>query len=552
MLRSASRETKIIESGTKRVPADRESELHPFQSTNVYSAGGPVNAPHFSALLPFAAMHHAFGNQAVLRTLSLRRPTIQAKPKIGTPGDPYEQEADRVAEQVMRMPDPTVTVPSSAVPVLQRKCTCGGSGKGDGTCSECAKRQELQRSAAGPAAVPEAPPIVHEILGQPGRPLDPKTRAFFEPRFGVDFSTVRVHTDSPAAASARAVNARAYTVGPNIVFQEGQYTPGSIGGKTLLAHELAHTIQQSSDNVGPQHQHIRRAAPPTVLQRDLATPPPNVAPDAQPDLTPTQIQEAINYNRRSFDAVNTRLIQNILGGPVTGSWTVGNIEAIAATQEEFGLNKDGKVGPATFGFITGEQSLEGSDTKTANCLTSFRVNTFPTLSSVTPGPGGTTSILGHHEVDAEFSDRCNCGEFQYRQFIAGAASVTHAGVPTDLRNKFSHIPGGELPLTTMREDGNTTWGLLPNCGPYYGHRDKCGFASTTTIPENRYITGTGATDQSHGCRYKTEDYPKLKEAGLATGDTVDLKMDFRGEIQRNKTTIQTLNWTTIDETITTP
>jgi hypothetical protein len=88
------------------------------------------------------------------------------------------------------------------------------------------------------------PPIVHDVLSSPGKPLDKATRAFFEPRFAHDFSSVRVHTDSRAGQSARAVNAHAYTLGSNLVFDRGQYAPHTQDGQRLLAHELAHVVQQ--------------------------------------------------------------------------------------------------------------------------------------------------------------------------------------------------------------------------------------------------------------------------------------------------------------------
>ncbi len=90
----------------------------------------------------------------------------------------------------------------------------------------------------------EAPPVVHEVLHSPGQALDEGTRDLMERRFGHDFSGVRVHTDSKAAQAAQSVNALAYTVGRNVVFGPGQYVPGSGAGRRLLAHELAHTVQQ--------------------------------------------------------------------------------------------------------------------------------------------------------------------------------------------------------------------------------------------------------------------------------------------------------------------
>jgi hypothetical protein len=90
------------------------------------------------------------------------------------------------------------------------------------------------------------PPIVHDVLRSPGQPLDTGTRGFMESRFGHDFSRVRVHTDASAAESARAVNALAYTAGQDTVFAGGQYAPSTAAGRKLLAHELAHTVQQGS------------------------------------------------------------------------------------------------------------------------------------------------------------------------------------------------------------------------------------------------------------------------------------------------------------------
>ena len=93
------------------------------------------------------------------------------------------------------------------------------------------------------------PPLVHEVVRSAGQPLDPATRAFMEPRFGHDFSQVRVHTDAKAAESARDLNANAYTVGRNIVFGAGQFLPGTQVGRQLLSHELTHVVQQGRSPV---------------------------------------------------------------------------------------------------------------------------------------------------------------------------------------------------------------------------------------------------------------------------------------------------------------
>lgn len=137
-------------------------------------------------------------------------------------------------------------------PFLQRKCSCGNHLSTSGQCEACKKdRSDLQRRAivsqGEPGAVSSG---VHDVLRSPGQPLDSTTRAFMEPRFGHDFSKVRVHADAKAADSARAVNALAYTVGPNVVFGAGKYAPETTAGREILAHELTHTIQQAEGRTG--------------------------------------------------------------------------------------------------------------------------------------------------------------------------------------------------------------------------------------------------------------------------------------------------------------
>lgn len=180
---------------------------------------GPVHREH-----PLFHLQRTIGNQALQRMLPPRI-AIQTKLAVNEPGDQYEKEADRVADQVMRMTEPgTVGGPAERGP------------------------EQLQMKRAGPADVgrTEAPPIVHEVLRSPGQPLDPATRAFMEPRFGHDFGGIRVHSGDLAGESARAANALAYTVGRDVVFGAGQYAPQTHDGRRLLAHELAHTMQQNA------------------------------------------------------------------------------------------------------------------------------------------------------------------------------------------------------------------------------------------------------------------------------------------------------------------
>jgi len=175
--------------------------------------------------------------------------------EVGSVDDILEHEADRVADQVMRIPDHGMSL-MTAHGQISRKCAC----------EEDDKPNTLQAKPAGPVAQ-EAPAIVRQVLGSPGQPLDPGTREFFEPRFGRDFSDVRIHVDSTAGESARDINAFGYTVGRHVVFAEGQYSPDTTSGRRLLAHELAHVVQQ---------------APRTMTE--LATPGTSArTPSAQPD-----------------------------------------------------------------------------------------------------------------------------------------------------------------------------------------------------------------------------------------------------------------------------
>ncbi|HYD82092.1 MAG TPA: DUF4157 domain-containing protein [Paucimonas sp.] len=136
--------------------------------------------------------------------------------------------------------------PQARLRLLQRKCACGNNATVNGTCDGCARKKgSLQRKPANERTVGGWPAVVHAVLETPGQPIEAATRGVMEPHFGHDFSSVRVHTDAQASASAAAVNALAYTVGNHVVFAENRYAPQTNEGKRRLAHELAHVVQQS-------------------------------------------------------------------------------------------------------------------------------------------------------------------------------------------------------------------------------------------------------------------------------------------------------------------
>jgi hypothetical protein len=195
------------------------------------------------------ALQQTHGNRYVQRVVA----GIQAKLVVGQPGDMYEQEADRVAEEVMRMPEPDVqrqveeeeefVQPKLRIITeypIQRQIE-----------EEDKEEEELLQTMKMENTTPELThglgSQIHAIRGG-GQPLPKSERAFFEPRFGQDFSQVRVHTDARAADAARAVNAQAFTLGQDIVFGVGQYEPVTTKGKFLLAHELTHVLQQSGNH----------------------------------------------------------------------------------------------------------------------------------------------------------------------------------------------------------------------------------------------------------------------------------------------------------------
>ena len=176
---------------------------------------------------------------------NILRAGVQPKLKIGAVNDPAEVEADRVADQVMRMPTPandsTAISTQAKSSDVNRKCTdCGDEEK--------VRRKEMPDirmketgGTGGHTASAEASSAINS-LGS-GSPLPASERAFFEPRFGQDLSHIRVHTGGTADAASQSINARAFSLGNNIAFANGEFQPGTHTGRSLMAHEITHTLQ---------------------------------------------------------------------------------------------------------------------------------------------------------------------------------------------------------------------------------------------------------------------------------------------------------------------
>jgi hypothetical protein len=179
------------------------------------------------AAAPARALQERLGNRGTQAFIEVRQtlqaPQPQTKLAVSSPGDASEREADRVADQVMRMPEAGV----------QRMCT------------EC--EEETVRAKAEDGMTPSLPSSFEgrfAALPAGGQPLPAAERAFFEPRFGRDFGSVRLHAGPAAGDLARSVHARAFTLGDSIVLGSNQYAPGTGEGRRLMAHELTHVVQQ--------------------------------------------------------------------------------------------------------------------------------------------------------------------------------------------------------------------------------------------------------------------------------------------------------------------
>ena len=247
---------------------------------------------------------------------------LQRKLAINASNDPLEQEADRVADQMLAMPaNPTV---SGAPPRIQRY-----TGRAFGETGT-------------------APASVDRVLASPGRPLDSTLQQDMGQRFGHDFSRVRVHSGAAAAQSARDVNAHAYTVGHSIVFGAGQLAPGTRGGARLLAHELTHVLQQTG-SAG-------------IVQRDLAVEPQGVD-KTERALTPADIVAAIAFNAKHLkDKKLLRLVRDVLGIAPDPAVSDRDLAlGVARWQASHGVSQDGKLGQTTLMVVAAEFRAEGLD-----------------------------------------------------------------------------------------------------------------------------------------------------------------------------------------------
>jgi outer membrane protein OmpA-like peptidoglycan-associated protein len=274
-----------------------DAQVRTPYSSEIHSSIEDTESPNRVPLHSVLQLHQRIGNRAMQRLLARQGRTVQAKLTVGAAHDHYEQEAERVAHQVMSAPVPPTGVIDQAsvqrespekseaahtkplaetitpliqralykpLPVrtalLQRKCACGGTPGADGLCEECRKTGRVDPADDFEARL--------STVGE-GSPLPAGTRAFMEPRFGADFGGIRLHTGSEAVQLNRALGAQAFTHGQDIYLGEGNDNFEGIAGKQLLAHELTHSVQQGAAEIRESSPHDTRV--PEIVQRERKT-----------------------------------------------------------------------------------------------------------------------------------------------------------------------------------------------------------------------------------------------------------------------------------------
>ena len=354
-------------------------------------------------------LQRSIGNRGVQRLFDSG--FIQGKLTVGEPNDKYEQEADRIADAVMRMPELQVqrqseedeeeemiqpkAIGEQITPLVQRQV--------EPEEEEEAEPEKEEEETIQTKSEEQTPQVTSSLeskinaLQGGGQSLSKETRNFFEPRFGQDFSNVKVHADSNANQLARSINARAFTKGNNIVFGGGEYSPGRQGGKRLLGHELTHVVQQSRSTDNMMNQQIEREGETVtnVLQ---------LSPDDNKIVPLTGV--TVNHNRvtvptvpgLSFSATSTPANAS---GVITLSVVSDNASIAAGTTID---NSTGVITVAA-GQTGGSAHVEARQNATApdgSTLVStspatvpFNFTAIPSgISSTSSSPGGSATMYG--------------------------------------------------------------------------------------------------------------------------------------------------------------
>ncbi len=374
---------------------------------------------------------------------------IQTKLKVGQPNDKYEQEADRVAEQVMRMSEPA--------------------------CPECADVNKVQTEPS-PGQSPQQGVVSQARLHAascPGQPLTVSTRFFFEPRLGRDFSDVRVHTCNDAVQMCKELNAQAFTYGYNIYFNHGKYNPGTPSGNSLLSHELTHVVQQTTPGLSGGRAWVQR----TIGDGHDLT---NLRFRGEPRLEAAYDNELIIAVGSYGEAV--RLIQEALldlyfALPLHGADCEFGSEtqrAIVDFQRTYEAKwVDGVVGPETMGLLD-KVAPPGPPWSGSVCPTR-PYSTEPPKPKPKSKPAGCTYEVGYLQtgkIDCDYGDPELCGAVVFYKLTD--VRMTGATCPSTLEGltlKENVSFSTSCPISPKEKEGQCIigrQGYLPSCGDNVG------------------------------------------------------------------------------------
>lgn len=361
---------------------------------------------------------------------------IQPKLTVNSPGDSYEHEADAMADKVMRMkmPENSDAFFTPSVSSVQRKAD-----------KDEKKKEKVHRKENSIGDVQGSPQLDNYVdsLGSSGQPLSESSRQFFEPRFGHDFSNVKVHTDSVAAKSAQSINALAYTTGSNIVFNQGQYSPQTETGQRLLAHELTHTVQQQG-SVGLGMRRVIQRNPVDTSGGTWKADPYEKRQDI--DSYGTALPKArgvdITLKFTPKDSVDAELI----GLTQTANSILNNVPAAATNTV-----KDRSIKSADAKVIGGV-SDEGTHIDRASAYNNpiYSVQTQPstklddTNTSAGWGQNGQGKTNAHDKKDAVLIDKTTApnAEKNSSQVYESTALVTQGGIQSQVGTYFGSVRWG--------------------------------------------------------------------------------------------------------------
>jgi len=455
-----------------------------------------TNAEELEAELTGTATRRFGHDFSRISTHASAAKAIQTKLVINRPGDSYEQEADRVSEQITRSPQPR----------LQRKCACGGTPGPTGECEECRKKRlSLQRMKLGGGVQPVgggfAPPIVHDVLRSPARSLDLQTRAYLEPHFGHDFSRVRIHADPGASAATDAVQAQAFTVGSDIVFGSGKFAPSTPAGRKLLAHELTHVVQQGAAPVAATHSPAQAANEDATEAKDLRASPVSAPgqiqrqPKGGKGAPQTEACPPMERNEREEAAkAQIQMIERIPKQEwLIYGFPIGDTEISGAEAGGFISDIVRSLMQGYFVYVTGQHPLEVRGF--SDCFAGPQVDNRAIRQL--RAANFCAGVKDHYAATPKAYPKLirSCGPAPMDQYVGSNATKA------DRAHNRSVLVRRVAPADAQFEEGNETFPYNPKYGPSAAH------CAAYTTPQARDILGRVYTNNAHCSCLVTPDEP---------------------------------------------